>query len=705
MKRIAIHLDISPKRWFPILSESRVPRVLKTMQFSLVAVLACAFSIASVPAEAIQQGSPGERVEVTLVLLDVVVTDRKGVPITGIAPGEFELIVDNTRVPIDRVEEQCTEPAVEGGVAKAVRDEPRHFIVLFDMSHMMAGSRRDAIRATMQFVEEGMADSDRVMVLAFLRGLYVISNFTSDRVALKEKLEALLVDQSLIDTSAFEEEIALARLAKERFSTFFTSDDRFRVMRTDALAMSAECRALGREAEIETARSMRTFSNLMPAFGGLPGRKALVLFTETLRASPATPYLDACAVPQNERFESELFSIPEIDGLIERANLAGISVYSVHAGGMFSGPGRTTSAVHSARDFQTTVAISTSGKNFVLMNDRVAPFSQAARDISCHYELAYKPSDPLEVGRHTVLVRVAGKKRQVRHRTLFVVQSPDEARETEMMAVLSSPGLYKDLPITVHGYSLGPADRDRRRFLLKASVPLSDLVLLPSGDGQLRGSLSVRGVLLADEKIQCDFTRTVPIDLPMEDPPGDGSVSRAGIEASCELEPGEHEIVLVARDETGGALGAFWARTQIEAPRDHDGNATLLWGPRGDDIWSRDPAEPPLPDAGPEPLFVKEDFTIPADRAGAITFIACSGKGDEGSPEPATVALSGPASATLPARPVETRQREDCFLMEARVPAGSLEPGRYEIQPRPAAGWTVPGKPVAITVDGDNRLR
>jgi hypothetical protein len=430
-----------------------------------------------------------------------------------------------------------------------------------------------------------------------------------------------------------------------------------------------------------------------------------MLFTETLRASPAAPYLDACAVPQNERFESELFSIPEIDGLIEQANIAGISVYTVHAGGMFSGPGRTSSAIQSARDFQATVAISTSGKNFILMKDRVAPFAQAARDISCHYELAYKPTEPLSVGRHTVVVRVAGKKRQVRHRISFVVQSREEARETEMMAVLSSPGLYRDLPVSAHGYSLGPASRDKRRFLLKASVPLSELTLLPSRDGRLEGSLSIRGVLVAGQKVQCDFTRTVPIDLPMEKPTEEGSGFRVGIEASCELEPGEHEIVLAARDETGGALGAFWARTRIETPRDHDGNAALLWGPRGDDIWSRDLAEPPLPGAASEPLFLREDFTIPADRAGAITFIACPGEAGEKNPGPSSVDLSGPTGLTLPARPVETRQREDCFLMEAHFQAGSLGPGRYEIQPRPAAGWTVPGKLGAITVAGDDRAR
>ena len=100
---------------------------------------------------------------------------------------------------------------------------------------------------------------------------------------------------------------------------------------------------------------------------------------------------------------------------------------------------------------------------------------------------------------------------------------------------------------------------------------------------------------------------------------------------------------------------------------------------------------------------MSEDFTIPADRAGAITFLACSPEGDEGSPEPASVAVSGPASATLPAHPVEARQREDCFLMEAQLQAGMLAPGRYEIRPRPAAGWTVPGKPVAITVVEDGQ--
>ncbi|MFQ5702094.1 MAG: hypothetical protein ACE5HU_09640, partial [Acidobacteriota bacterium] len=138
------------------------------------------------PARARRAGSEeplnSSRVQVRLILVDVVVTDRKGEPIRGLPVEQFKLLIDNTRVSIHSFEQHCRPPG-DAAVSMAAsltggtpRGEVRHMILAFDLSHMNATARNDAIRAARRFVNESMTAGDSVMVPGFLRGLHVISD-------------------------------------------------------------------------------------------------------------------------------------------------------------------------------------------------------------------------------------------------------------------------------------------------------------------------------------------------------------------------------------------------------------------------------------------------------------------------------------------------------------------------------------------------
>lgn len=650
------------------------------------------------------------RVEVTLVLLDAVVTDKKGNPVTGLGVEDFDLLVDNVRSPIEAVEDHCpVEPpdtlAPETLPAGA---PPRHLILLFDMSHLKAPSRARSIKTALQFIDQRMSDSDRVMVLAFARGLYIVSGFTADRPLLRAKVEGLLNNHQLMDTAAFEEENDLERFFLafgRRPGSSRPSSRRFYAGGTTLAP--AECVAAARISEFETTKAVRTLANAMPALANIPGRKALFFFSETLKANPARPYYEACRLSLMEDPALGLTVNPEIRDLAEKANLAGVSFYTAHSGGLSEGA--TSAVIDESLAFQKSIALSTGGRSFVIMNQPLEVFDQATRDLSCYYVLAYRPPDGFGAGRHEVRVRLRREGLHVRHRESFVIQKSGEATEQEMLAVLSNPGLHRDLPVEAHGFSLLEAEGGRRRFLLQASVLLRDLTFTPMSGNARRGSAQLRGGVVTPEgHLQCEFSET--LDL-VRARPGDPDAAQAGVQTLCDLEPGDNEIVVAARDEVGGSLGTFWGKVTVKRGETLERSAALLWAPSREDVWVRRTDKSWLPaartDAGEapgDPFIVRSSRTLRAQEPGIVTFLACRVKPETkdtaapplGSASASFEGMNGTLTAS--ARLLGSGSSR-CVLLGADLPAGALRPGSYAVRISMPSEWTSLGSPVTIRVD------
>jgi VWFA-related protein len=670
---------------------------------------------------------PETDVRVTLVLLDTVVTDRKGSPIRGLQPGEFQLLVDNEIVPIEAVEEFCGVRQVAGvagpsgepdgttdgrdgaavlgnGAAGSSRGSGdgispaqgrgNHYILFFDMSHLKVAARRKAVDIAREFVSTRMGEEDRAMILAFSRGLYLVSGFTGDREFLGGRLEQMDEDRALLDTGPFEQEVALERLAHEVDTAYKDIGRGVRGVRSTGARPSSvtECEGEARIAEFETTRALRAIANAMPAFSGLPGRKALMLFTETLQADPSRAWYQACAVPVRDRPSLGLTVAPEIRDLAHRANLAGVSFYPMHAGGMSAE--HTGVVMDESLDFQKSISLSTGGEAFVVMRNPLAAFDQAARDLSCYYMLAYRVGEDAKPGRHTVAVRVSRKKVRVRHRESFILTTAEEASEREMLAVLSNPGLYSDLPVSAKGYSLGDAGGGRSHYLIQASVPLEALVLLRESASGGTGRVHLRGGVISEGKLACQFSGTHEFGGGGDRGP---QGAEAGVQAICDLAGGEYELVIAGRDEVGGALGTFWGRFPVQMDGTSSTSGALLWAPAPGGSWSRagDAAWLPMASGSGEPLFVRHTRTLARNEPGVLTFTACR---SGGRPSDATAALSsatltlrGTAAVTLAATAVRRDPGGRCELLQAEINPSSLPSGSYDVVPGVAEPWKATG--------------
>ena len=137
-----------------------------------------------------------ERVEVRMVLLDVLVLDRQDRTVPDLSLQDFELLVDGKTVPIETLDRQC--PAGSADDARAVREDdgpheaarstrPGRLVLVFDYDHMISsdphGSRLPggALRAAEEAIRSGRLGGGEIMVLSMGSVLRIEEPLTSDR--------------------------------------------------------------------------------------------------------------------------------------------------------------------------------------------------------------------------------------------------------------------------------------------------------------------------------------------------------------------------------------------------------------------------------------------------------------------------------------------------------------------------------------------
>ena len=170
-------------------------------RFIAVLFLSVSFALA-------QQTGPGfhEEVEVRVMDLDVVVTDKAGRPVPDLKREDFTVKVGGKMVSIDyfaRVEEGAIHApdlatASPDQILTAYRREdeayvPRHFLIYVDLGHLEPGGRRRGAEALRDLVTR-LGPSDRGRVVVFDRRTKPVTDWTSSK---EELLSAIAKAEKL----------------------------------------------------------------------------------------------------------------------------------------------------------------------------------------------------------------------------------------------------------------------------------------------------------------------------------------------------------------------------------------------------------------------------------------------------------------------------------------------------------------------------
>ena len=636
-----------------------------------------------------------ERVEVSLVLIDVIVRDRKEVPIRGLTRGDFELIVDAKPADpasIEVFEEVCEEP---GGAGPASRQEPAlpgatpqppaaqtaapHIVVYLDFTQLSMSAHRKSILAARDYIASSMLPADRIMVLAYMKGLRLVQDFTSDKALLVSRLNAMLDDRATIDIDAFEEPGNITAVAENPRKSIGL-----------AYALQEESRTRG---------SLNALAAIMPRLAGLRGRKALVLFSDLLREEPGVEYFTMLGTtPKGEGIDV----YPEILRLTREANAAGVSLYTVHASGLDEHPASMTdisggstggnlvgaaaaTGVSSALGLQSTLAVETGGRALQRTNDIGGILQSARQDLSCYYLLGYSHPGSGDDSQHHVVLRLKDAPGRpaglsVRYRPSFTDRSAASRRDRMLRSALEVPELYGALPVTLEAYELAPLESGRS-VLVKTIVPLQDLSLLPAGEIS-EGRVEIRGTIARDLEIACVFKQDIAIRRRTEE--------RLVYQTGCVLPPGSYTLTVAVLDRGATQVGAHRTPLRLE-PAGSPGEASL-----GEvHLWARDPdalvvtsgaTEIGLGNrAGSGDFLLRSERRLAKDQPGVFSFLYCPASEMLASGRPTVLqmkVLGGEAilsdeEVTITGAP---EKGAPCHEIRRNLPPSSMSPGIYSLE-------------------------
>jgi VWFA-related protein len=223
------------------------------------------------------QEGPVIKTETRLVLVDAVVTNKKGEYVRDLSQKDFKVYEDNH-------EQSISSFSFEADPASPANNQPRYLVLLFDNSTMDFAHQKYAREAAGKFVQANAGPKRMMAIVEYGASLRVAQNFTDDAERLSQVVAGVKLAPRMTDSNG---------------------------LAIDGLNRAA--------ASYGTRNSILAIQSLVKNLAGVPGRKSLVLFSGGFRLDSET--------------------LTEINLLIDMCNKSNVAVYPIDARGLMAAKG------------------------------------------------------------------------------------------------------------------------------------------------------------------------------------------------------------------------------------------------------------------------------------------------------------------------------------------------------------------------------
>ena len=712
---------------------------------AICAVLGLALAVPQALAQAPQAPPevPVFGVESSVVLLDVIVRDKKGRLVRDLTASDFGVFEDG------RLQEVSAFKVVDGGLdlilsrrggsgapaaaapAAAAPAEPGDSpeatptpsVIAFLYDRLSTEGRDNAHKAALAYATRGHVDGDRVAVFALDLALYTLQPFTTDLDAVR----------AAFDRAAMQGQTPYANARDQEREFFSTAEKLERSLAgmsatTDqGTAMQAANLAVQREFALLQGGMMRSFdrlerdqqgfastNGLMALVSGLkalPGRKTIVFFSEGLTISSNV--------------------LQQFRSAIATANRANVTVYAIDVAGL-----RTISTTREARDELVArgnarlaqegrgaldasdraltqgqeraedmlrmnpkaglgqLAEETGGFLVADTNDTGRGFQRIQEEMRFYYLLSYTPTDATFDGRYRAIqVKLARPGLDVFTRKGYLAvkrDSPVPVRTFEgpALAQLDRRPPPDDFPLVATALSF-PESKRPGRVPVMVQLPTAALAFAPEPDKKTyRAQFSIVARLRDAQgrevdRMSRDYPLTVPADKLEAARQGDVLYFQ-----ETDVAPGRYTLEAVAWDSVAKKASVRTATVEVPAPEGDLRMSSLMLVQRVDKLT---PAEM----GRDNPLHFGETILYPnmgqpfhksKSEALGFYFTAYGPTGSE-APRQALVELlqGGTVMAKLP-MPLPAADASGRIQHAASLPMAALPPGEYVLKVTVAAG-------------------
>lgn len=468
----------------------------------------------------------GESIEVSIVNVDVIVTDAKGHRVRGLTRDDFQLFENGKPQAISNFAEYSdAAPAPpDGSVTAQAPETPaaqkRTLVLLLEPFRMGPERTRPFIDGLKALVAKTVREGDSVSFVEFDRKLITRVPSTDDVAEVSAALDqfgrrctgvyydpAVTVQQDANAIKAFESDAA-AFGAKAKLAPKAVSDES---------VGEVEAKLAASQAHLEMKRRVAAINTVIESMAAHEGRKILVLSPHRLGQYAGAEFyysLGFSVLPPNAKRDFDDSAL--IRSISRNANAAGVTVYPLFAPGMDEvavqalganatpAPDRVNLLANEMQAL-SEIAEQTGGIAQWGTVNIAGMLPQVAADATQYYSLAYRTTGGHEDRASNVMVKTKNASLEVRSRREFVEKSEDSHMRDRVVAALSTPPLPTDLAISA---STSALKRDGRREIvpLSVTIPVAAIAVVPDGS-KFAGAFSVYVVTGADDGAISDITR------------------------------------------------------------------------------------------------------------------------------------------------------------------------------------------------------
>ena len=535
-----------------------------------------------------------EAIDVLVVNLETVVTDREGNRVPDLTPEDFRLFVDGVEVPIDYFTEIREGMTLRSEPGEGDRSSPEvappdseaaatNYLIFID-DFFAFSSHRNLVLERLEEQILLLGERDQVAIVAYdgIRAT-LITDWTSSRLQVLEALEKASRRKAgganrRAEMRMFRSELAAGIdgeldgssgpgvAGSTAFNSRFTIDAYFPMLE----------RQITRLVDAAAA-SLR--GSLPP-----PGRKVALLVSGGWASGPLMQFRDSIAEVgrsgrdllerQDEVARAGFWYRP----LVNTANLLGYTLYPVDAPGLgWGGPSVTTTTPgvgfdNPERNVEYTLkqlAQETGGRP-MLNGLRSEALGRVVADTRSYYWLGFNALREGDGRHHDIHVKVVreGLRARTRQGYVDITRQEEAARVVEAGLMLGDGAEAGSLDVV-----LGDPRRGEKRTVevpVVINIPFDDLEIIPID--QRRMAVVEVSLGARDKRGVVSDIMTIPVQMSLDDDPSPGSIAIYRLKAILRRE--KHELVITVRDAIGG--GVLVRRLQFDPKKKSPATAADL---------------------------------------------------------------------------------------------------------------------------------
>ena len=524
-----------------------------------------------------------ERLELTVVNIDVFVTDHDGNAITGLTKDDFTLLQDGQKRTLSHFAPFTEEVisrivAEEGDVASGPQLAPAEtpaaeeenspglrpvvkpvYIVLFiDNENIRPMDRNRVLNQAQRFLREVMYPHVQVMVVSYQRSLKVAQTFTNDSRQISDALRAVRKMNAARPTQDTERKKILSQFASLQ-SGGTRGDERDRIDIENRIRSFAEVTANELDFAINAVREVSV------TLSGLVGRKYLIHVSSGMPMVPAKDLMYQYSTTFQTRstlaMEARLNHRRHYSSLASAANSQGVTLYTIDASGL-GGTGGGVSAEYAGSIDPITMGLyvinqqepllymaeKTGGRAILSANDITPGLELFRQDLFSYYSLGYTISGSGGDTVHRLTVELPDHPGyELNYRRSFVEKSLESKIQDRVFSGLTFELDDNPMAVSVDTKIAVPTGEGNSILPIEIGFPLESIALVPEGEDYV-GQVVVFVAVRDDQGRQSDLQqREHEIRVAREDI-GRIQSDRWVVEMKLLMKPARYRIVVGVMD-------------------------------------------------------------------------------------------------------------------------------------------------------------